>query len=213
VNYQIYTMYINRKDLLCTAIHSIDQYLEKVVILDNSREQDLTLDDFPGEIYRPDVPLFCSQSYNLIMSLVKQRQQDVFFMMHSDAIASNEVIRQLLERAEELNRARVNWGVLFTSYDVLCLSNTKVVQEFQWDPYLPLYYTDVDYYHRLRLAGVELIETDLPVAHNEGGSTAMKEDVALNQFVKSNYPAWRQYYLLKWGGERDQERYATPFNL
>ena len=104
------------------------------------------------------------------------------------------------------------WGVLFTNYDVLCLHNTPLVRSIRWDPYLPLYYTDVDYYRRLQLAGLELIETGLPVEHQEGGSTCRKADVALQTYVESSYPAWRHYYIQKWGGERGQERFHTPFN-
>lgn len=213
MRFQIFTMYINRRDLLWDAIRSVDAYEEQVVVLDNSREQDLTLEGFAGEIVVPPIPLFCSQSYNLILSLAKLRGLDAFFIMHSDARASNGVIEALLERAEQLNQEGVNWGVLFTNYDVLCLSNLAVVADFRWDPYLPLYYTDVDYYRRLRLAGVQLIETYLPVEHREGGSTSLKADPALGAFVETNFPAWRQYYLRKWGGERDQEQFLTPFNL
>lgn len=101
---------------------------------------------------------------------------------------------------------------MFSNYDVFALHNTAILQKFQWDPYLPLYYTDVDFYYRLRLAGVELIETNLPVQHLEGGSTTLHANPALHTFVQTNYPAWRQYYLQKWGGERDQEIFTTPFN-
>ena len=212
MDFQIYTMYVNRQDLLEHAIESVGRYRDRVVVIDNSPERRLELEHFRGEIIRPPVPLFVSQSYNLIRSFAEERRQEGFFMMHSDAEASEDVVEQLLERAKELDRTRVNWGVILTNYDVFCLLNTRIVKEFPWDTYLPVYYTDVDFYYRLRLAGVRLVETDLPVKHMEQGSNAMKADPTLRQFITSNYPAWRQYYIAKWGGERDQERYSTPFN-
>jgi len=212
MNYQIYTLYVNRRDLLMGTLDSIDAFQDRVVVLDDSPRQYLLIEDFAGEIYRPDVPLFCSPSYNLILALARQRRQDAFFIMHSDARASAEVVEAVLARAEELNQAGLRWGVIFTNYDVLCLQNTAVLAHFQWDPYLPVYYTDVDYYRRLRLAGIALIETGLPVEHAERGSSAMKADAALYHFVQTNFPAWREYYHRKWGGERDQERFATPFD-
>jgi hypothetical protein len=212
MHYQIYTMFVNRKDLLIRALAGLGEHRKETVILDNSPQQDLMLEDFPGEILRPCVPLYCNQSYNLIVSLARQRRQEVFFMMHSDALASPEVIAQMLDMADGLNKTGCNWGVLFTNYDVLCLWNTRVIQGFTWDPYLPLYYTDVDCYYRLKLAGVELIETYLSVEHQEGGSTTQRADPALRAFVETSYPAWRDYYIRKWGGERGQERFTAPFN-
>lgn len=213
MNYQIYTMFVNRKDLLQKALDSLAHYQGKVVVLDNSPDQDLDLTDFQGEILRPPVPLFCSQSYNLILREARKRGQEIFFIMHSDALASEDVVSKLLERARELTLANRRWGVLFTNYDVLCLCNTAVLQAFSWDQYLPLYYTDVDFYYRLKLAEIELIETYLPVEHQEGGSNALKANPALRAYVETNFPAWRTYYLQKWGGERGMEQYTNPFNL
>lgn len=212
MNFQIYTMYVRRKDLLIRALEGVGSFRNRTVVLDNSPDQDLVLDDFPGEIIRPTAPLYCNQSYNLILSLAQQRQQPLFFIMHSDALASERVVGEMLAQAEVLNREGRRWGVLFTNYDVLCLCNTPLLQGFRWDPYLPLYYTDVDFYQQLKVAGLELIETYLPVEHQEGGSSTQHADPALQVFVQTNYPAWRHYYMEKWGGERGQERFTTPFN-
>jgi hypothetical protein len=211
MNFQIYTMFVNREEVLRRAIRSLGRYEAQLVVLDNSPDQTLLLKDFSGEIFKPHVPLYCNQSYNLILSTAEQRDQEVFFIMHSDAEASESVVEALLARAEELNQEQRNWGVLFTNYDVLCLMNTRLLQRYRWDPHLPLYYTDVDFYYRLGLAGIEVIETYLPVVHQEGGSTT-HSDPDLKAFIESNYPAWRHYYMLKWGGDRGQERFTQPFN-
>lgn len=211
MNFQIYTMYVNRKDLLEQALDALGRYRNKVVALDNSPRQDLELPGFKGEILKPSVPLYCSQSYNLILAEAKRRGQEVFFIMHSDALASAEVVSELLTRARTLTKANRRWGVIFTNYDVLCLHNTEVLGSCAWDPHLPLYYTDADFYYRCKLAGIELIESYLPVEHQEGGSSAMKADPAVKAYVETNYPAWRAYYLRKWGGERGQEQFSVPF--
>ncbi len=132
--------------------------------------------------------------------------------MHSDALASPDVIHRMLGRAHELTREGRRWGVILSNYDVLCLHNTATLKEFSWDTNLPLYYTDVDFYYRLKLAGIELVETHLPVVHQEGGSASIRADAGLCNFVNSNWSRWRDYYIRKWGGERDQERYTVPFN-
>jgi hypothetical protein len=133
--------------------------------------------------------------------------------MHSDAVVSQQAIDQCLSIAEKLNNEQIDWGILFTNYDVLCLHNTSALSEIKWDQYLPLYYTDADFYYRLRLAGIPIIETRINVEHANDGSSSMKSDPILDQFVRINYPAWRQYYITKWGGERYEEAYTTPFNI
>jgi len=174
-NFQVYTMYVNRKDLLQNAITHLGRFQDQLVVLDNSLGQDLQLNGFSGEIISPIVPLFCAQSYNLILKLAQTRRQGVFFIMHSDAAASETVVEQALAMADAFTKANVRWGVLFTNYDVLCLHNTSVLKDFEWDQYLPLYYTDVDFYRRLRLAGVALFETNLPVGHAGGGSQSERQ--------------------------------------
>lgn len=213
MNFQIYTMYVNRKDLLIDAINSTGPFMDRVVVIDNSLNQDLELAGFPGEIAIPSVPLFCSQSYNWILKMAIQREQNSFFIMHSDAVVSPQAIDNCLKFADKLNREQIDWGVLFTNYDVLCLHNTSALSQFKWDQYLPLYYTDADFYYRLRLAGIPIIETKIEVIHANNGSSSMKSDLILDQFVRINYPAWRQYYITKWGGERYEETFTTPFNL
>jgi hypothetical protein len=211
MDFQIYTMYVNRQDLLEDAIASVGEYASHVAVLDNSPHQDLKLPGFPGEILVPPVPLFCSQSYNLILKLAVERGQEFFFIMHSDARASAAVVEQCLALGQTLKRDGVQWGVIFTNYDVLCLHNTDVLKDFRWDQYLPVYYTDVDFYYRLKLAGVQIIQSHLRVEHANGGSQTMKSDIATDRFVRINYPAWRQYYVCKWGGDRDQETFTEPF--
>jgi hypothetical protein len=211
MNFQIYTMYVNRKDVLVQALRALGHYQERVVVLDNSFHQDLSLDEFPGEIFVPSSPLYCNQSYNLMQRLAERRGQEAYFIMHSDALASPRVVDAVLARAAELNGEGRRWGTIFTDHDVLCLMNTPLLTGLHWDQYLPLYYTDVDYYRRMELAGLEIVETYLPVGHQEGGSTTQSDPV-IQLFVQINYPAWRHYYMTKWGGERGQETYTEPFN-
>jgi len=213
MDFQIYTMYVNRQDLLENAVRSVGEYVDRVVVLDNSAKQDLALPDVACEIVVPPVPLFCSQSYNLILKLAIERNQEFFFIMHSDAVASAQAVGECLALGSTLKRDGVPWGVMFTNYDVLCLHNTDALRDFRWDQNLPLYYTDVDFYYRLRLAGLQIIHSRLKVEHVSGGSQTMKSDMATDKFVRTNYPAWRHYYIEKWGGDRDLETFTTPFGI
>lgn len=41
----------------------------------------------------------------------------------------------------------------------------------------------------------------------------MKADAVLHHFIQTNFPAWRECYHRKWGGQRGQEIFERPFNL
>jgi len=205
-------MYVNRRDLLMAAIAGIAGFEDRLTIIDNSHDQGLELDDFAGKILRPPAPLYCSESYNLILTEAVRRRLDLFFIMHSDALASPEIIESMVTRAEELNEEGRKWGVMFSNYDVLALHNTKALKGMEWDNNLPLYYTDVDFYYRLKLAGIEIIETGLPVIHQEAGSSVIRSDPGLANFVYSNMSKWQAYYNRKWGGDRDHETFTVPFD-
>jgi len=154
LTFAIYTMYVNRLDLLKGGIASIAIYGAKLTVVDNSSGRELS--EFGGveRVFHPPEPMYCCGSYNWIADDAVKRGLDVFFIMHSDALASPEIIEAMVSKAEELNGEGRRWGVMFSNYDVLVAHNTHVVGDMRWDPELPLYYTDVDYYYQWQVPGV-----------------------------------------------------------
>lgn len=207
----IFMIYLNRLDLLTRAVASLGEYQRHLVVIDNSPLGDFELEGFLGEVMRPPVQLYCNQSYNWALKRVRSEGHERFLIMHSDGLASPRLFEKLWERADELDREGRNWGIVFTNYDVLCLCRSAALAPFSWDQHLPMYYMDADFLRRLRLAGIELVDSHLPVIHQEGGSNTLRSDAAIRCFVDAGYPAWRQYYVAKWGGERGEERYTVPF--
>jgi hypothetical protein len=135
-----------------------------------------------------------------------------YMVMHNDAEASEDIIEQLTDIAAA--KAGDKWGVLFTNYDSLAVYNTRAAAEVgPWDWKLfPSYYSDNDYYRRLKLAGWNLVDTCLPVKH-EGSHVINKIDKQakyLNHMLLSNFA--REAYIRKWGGPPESETYLKPFN-
>jgi hypothetical protein len=107
------------------------------------------------------------RAHNAVQELAYTARLDAYFVMHSDAVLAPGGAALLLPFSEALLRAR--WrpadapadllrpplGVIFFNYDTLALFNpAATLTAGVWDTnFLTNYGADVDYYHRLGLAG------------------------------------------------------------
>jgi hypothetical protein len=98
-----------------------------------------------------------------------------------------------------------------TNYDALAAFNTAAFREVGgWDVHLPWYFADNSMYRKLRLAGYELIESNLPVKHEP--SQTIKSDPFLNHINGITFPIYAEYYRQCWGGSPGNETFTVPFN-
>lgn len=208
--------YVNRLDLLYKALNSIPQYWSQTVVIDNSWERELrSVSDFPEgvTIYEPPVPLAHSQTQNLLHQWGAQQDCDVIMYMHSDAEALPETPSILLSQIEALIQQDVKWGAAHTYFDTIAVFNMKAVREVgPWDPNLPMYFSDIDWYRRMRLCGYELIQTGLTVIHHNDGASTVKSNAYLTYIHMITFPLHELYYRAKWGGAMNVESYVQPFN-
>ncbi|WP_152397003.1 glycosyltransferase family 2 protein [Paenibacillus guangzhouensis] len=207
----------NDIQLLQQAIHSIPSYWKYTVIIDNSPERNLqhVRNSFPPgvQIYEPPIPLTFTQSMNYMLRLAKKLYCDIAIYMQHDAEAHLETPDFFLSILEQLIHSKTRWGIAFTNGDTLAAINMAAVETVGlWDTTFPLYYSDCDYFYRMRLANYELIWTHLPVIHHNGGSSTIKSDSYLTAWNKATWPIYSQLFRLKWGGEPWKETFITPFN-
>lgn len=216
MKYMIGIGYANRPDLLEQALYSIRPYWDHTVIIDNSENYDLRKESFiPSQVsvYEAPVSLSFTQTMNLMQRLAMKENCDVLMFMHNDGEAEAGVPEKFLNILEEYFRSGKKWGVAFTHYDVLVAFNMEAIKEVgQWDTNLPQYFSDNDYYRRVRLAGYETPATGLSVLHHNGSST-IKSDPYRNFINGITFPLYAKYYSAKWGGEPNREIYDSPFNL
>ncbi|CAM6006565.1 unnamed protein product [Sphagnum balticum] len=137
---------------------------------------------------------------------------NICIFCHSDAVAGEGVAEKLLEEARNLTAQGRRWGVLWTHYDVLAAFNVVAFENIGgWDTILPQYYSDVDAYRRLLLAGWECIDTGLPVEHK--ASSTINSDSRLRFLNSVTFPMYGDYYRKKWGGTPGDETFNTPFGV
>jgi hypothetical protein len=196
-------------DLLQRALASVAELAGETVLLDNT---EAGLDGLaPGvEVVRPIVPLTFTQSMNALCRLAEERDRDVLLFMHHDAEAQAGTPRALLDTCHELTAEGRRWGVAFTHYDAFAALNLEAVRDVgPWDTALPHYFADNDYYRRVRLAGWELVDTGLPVAHHT--SSALSREPRRRFLNHVTFPLAARYYAAKWGGPPGEERFDRPF--
>lgn len=212
MNYLLAIPYVNRPDLLEKAVRSVQYFWPHTTIIDNS-DAGLDPSAWPVQLVRPSVPLTFSQTMNLVQRMATDQSCDFYFFMHNDAEAGEGTPERLLAVVEQAVTSGQRLGVAFTAYDTLAAMNMTMVREVgRWDTNLPQYYADNDYYRRVRLAGYEMLYTDLEVTHHNGASSTIKSDPRLGYINGVTHPLYSQYYSAKWGGDSGAETYDWPFD-
>jgi hypothetical protein len=215
----IYIPFVNRPDLLKKAVDSVPvisgwrdwqlNYHLQVEVINNSGKP--LPDDINARESNPPVPLTFAQSQNWMLRVSEDFLEPFYIFMHSDAEAGEGTVQKLIELAWSLTNEGRKWGVIMTNYDALAAFNTAAFREVGgWDVHLPWYFADNSMYRKLRLAGYELIESNLPVKHEP--SQTIKSDPFLNHVNGITFPIYAEYYRQCWGGSPGNETFTVPFN-
>ncbi|MFZ3343307.1 MAG: hypothetical protein WA213_20690 [Terriglobales bacterium] len=211
-NFKAFVPYVNRPDLLRRAVESIAELQPHLSIVDNS-EDGLTQEEWPVPVLRPSVPLSVSHTMRFIYRLTREAGCQVCVYMHGDGYAQPGVALELLECARKATMAGRRWGVMFTLYDILFAMNMDLLKAVgDWDPNLPWYCADQDYYRRVTLAGLEAAESGLGDRVEHFSSATIRSDKRIDFINSIMHPLAFQYYERKWGGRCGQERWTIPFN-
>jgi hypothetical protein len=203
--------FVNRPDLLRAAVNSVQTLWPNALIVDNS-EAGLLDDEWPLQILRPTVPLSFTQTMNCLLQVARSRACDALLFIHNDAEAEGDTAQRLASLVTEAVESGRHWGVFFTHYDAFAAINTAMSGDVgDWDTVFPQYFADNDFYRRVRLANYDVIDTGLPVRHNNASNTIRSDPRRL--FVNNvTFPLYERYYSIKWGGPPGYEVYSRPFN-
>ena len=216
MNYVHGIFVVNRPDLLELALHSVRPFWPFAFILDNSPGGHIGMDNsWPIPVIRPSVPLSYAQSMNYLFQIAGSKGADVFGVQHNDAEAPEGGAEQFLGVVSTAFASARKWAAVFTHYDIISAYNIQAVRAIgEWDSHFPQpnYHVDVDWFHRARTQGYELIESHVPVKHHGGSSNTIKADPALARINSITFGMNEVYYAQKWGGRPHEERFASPWS-
>lgn len=208
---------VNRPDLLERAVASVECLWPEAFILDNSPDGHIDTErKGPIPVVRPSVPLSFPQSVNFLYRMAREKGADVFGFQHNDAEAGENAAEEYFKIVGEAFASGRRWAAVFTNYDIISAYDMRafeVIGEWDTDFPQPNYTIDVDWYHRARLHGYELIESGVPVTHHNDASSTIKSDAHRRLINEVKFTMNEAYYLRKWGGPPGAERFASAWNL
>jgi hypothetical protein len=203
-----------------------------VVVVDTSWSEDTrryrsALAALNASVVYTHVPLPTAHAMEFIRRLSLLWQLDVFYYAHNDALfVKPGVMAAARHHTCEHHLANPRWGVLFFFFDIFCCFRVEALRHTgAWDPYVPSYKADWDYYNRLQCAGF----TQSPFNHTvlrpyveHVGSATLR---SLNQFHSPEIEfGWHLfddagrylYFWTKWGTElepwKDPGAFKLPFD-
>ena len=214
-DFLVFTMAVNRFDLLDTAVASAEPY--QITILDNS---DGSLGGRYKEnprvsIFTPPVPLNFAQSSNVEYRMAQAFGKTYYAHFHSDAQFPSSKITDLLNQARKADAEGRKWLIIFSLYEILAVYNVEAMAALGgYDAHLfPFYFADNSLFRKAKLLGYELIEGGGDgVIHKGGGSVTINSDTRWSVCNSHTFPLQSQLYHQMWGGPPGHETFEFPFN-
>lgn len=200
----------NRHDLLERMLLSVDHRVGRILIVDNGRNYEPTI-NFGSTIWRPP---FQSIGYGgaINFGITQTAEQPWWLWASNDVVFDRGTLSKIVDQIEYDTKPRVVTGA-FTWGAVNQAAIAKVGLIDDWNFY-PIYYDDNDYEYRCKLAGIEWVEWGMDgITHGEDGlgSVTIRSDEAMLKANHSSFDANQRRYIEKWGGLPGEERFKTPY--
>lgn len=198
---------INRADLLNEALERyFEDFQETEIFIVDNGNQDIITRENKFAIYRPEKNLGVSGSWNVIMDYASKIQVTHVLILNDDII---------LGRVEHEIKLLINQNPNIPFFNSLQNWCSFILRVDAWkqlggfdETFFPAYFEDNDWCYRMRLAGMERLNTSFlnPVIYRN--SMTIAKEPSLNNSFNNN----KEYYVKKWGGYVGEETFKTPFN-
>lgn len=214
---------LNRGDLLMRCVQSVDYPVETLFIINNGTDRGVC--GFVEQIQRRDIPnaslfgeihveqyknLGCARSWNHVMRTCP----GAWLMSGNDIQFTPGDIKKIADVLEANQDASI---VCAMGYAVYCMTEIGVKKVGLFDEnFYPAYFEDNDHFRRVRLTGAKAVGVpDFKAIHGEAplwGSATVNSDPEIQKKNSITFTNLRNYYIQKWGGEPDKEKFNTPYN-
>lgn len=198
---------INRADLLNEALANyFTDFKETFIVICDNGNQNIISREHNFEILRPKTNLGVAKSWNLLMEFAEKQGATHVLMLNDDVyLGKTETQIQTVLQIWK-NMAFINSYQQWSSY-ILTVQAWKEFGKFD-ENIFPAYFEDNDAHYRMKLLDMNMVYTEKlnPVIFRS--SMTIEKDASLNENFFKN----RRYYIQKWGGAPDQEKFSIPFN-
>lgn len=196
---------LNRPDLLEACLRSIDEPVERLVVIDNSGSGEMG--DRASEtrpdalIVDPPANLGVAASWNL--AIKSTADAPWWCIVNADMAFAPGSLARLAGAMTDAPEVRCLYE--FGAFGITAAA-VETVGLFD-ENFHPIYCEDTDYRYRCGLAGVPVI--DMPDDSTHVGSVSYVGNPRADN--GRTYPSNRRYYAEKWGGDIGRETFTSPF--
>jgi GT2 family glycosyltransferase len=206
---------VNRPDLLAACVASIDHPVERLLIIDNSREggitEGVTFPDCIEDVWITEPPGNLGYTASVNFAIKSTPKAPYWMVANADTAFAPGDLARLADVADDFAAIRRPLWAGIVDWRVFALTAEAVEAAGLWDENFYNYCSDADYEYRCTLADVPILS--LPGETSHVGSVCYQGDPRNAAHNARSYPSERAYYRAKWGGElRGGERFATPFD-
>lgn len=199
---------VNRADLLAEALYWYGNNLPriKVFVLDNGHQNiPNSFDNI--QIINSETNLGVAKSWNYLIKTAIGENYEHFLVLNDDVVLQRyrEEIEALIDRYGDRvfhrPQAAFHWSAFLLSKNVY-----EIVGEFD-ERFERCFFEDNDYEYRLKLKNIPIrLEPTLNPQVFRNSKTIEKNPL-LGGYIEN-----REFYIKKWGGLPNEEKYTTPFN-
>lgn len=199
---------INRADLLVDALHWYNQNLRniKVFVLDNG-EQNLTCRNGNIQVLSGMQPRGVAASWNFLIQLAISNSFSNFLILNDDIILKKP--QTTIERIiDSYGTDYMHIPRPYYHMSSFLLSKKMYLKVGEFDEnFQKCFFEDNDYKYRVKLNGFTIRYEDELNADVFKNSATIEKNPLLGGYIEN-----REYYIKKWGGLPDEEKYKSPFN-
>lgn len=198
---------INRADLLNEAlVHYFNDFKETPIFICDNGNQEIISREHNFVIHRPETNLGVAKSWNLLMEFARNNGATHVLMLNDDVYLGKtetqiQSVLQIWKNMDFINSYQ-QWSAY-----ILTVQAWKEFGKFD-ENIFPAYFEDNDAHYRMKLLDMNMVYTEKlnPVIFRN--SMSIEKNPKLNESFFKN----RRYYIQKWGGPPEKEKYLIPFD-
>ena len=210
---------LNRYDLLARLLQNLndkDSTVDRIAVVDNGGKLHDYIDENSDllqrvNVYSPHKNIGVSASWNFIMH---NFCSDIALLVNDDVTFCKNSLKIIRKFIDKDTKNGIWTTSARTANNFSCFAISKKFFEKIGDfdeSFYPAYFEDNDYAFRIKLAKEEFVYIDDVVCNHDGSSTLKKFDSNQMEDHHKSFRKNRDYYMAKWGGMPEYERFTIPF--
>jgi GT2 family glycosyltransferase len=196
---------LNRYDLLKPSLlmYLMDFPSTQIYVVDNG-QQGINMIHPNVHILEQKENMGVAKSWNLLCEKIFENHENALIMNDDIYLGKKDIeIHDLLIR----NKSDFYVSVQDWCAFIMPKNTFRKVGSFD-SKFYPAYFEDNDYHYRMKMQNMKYMPTPVLNPFLYQSSMTVQKEPSLRDFIQKN----KEYYVAKWGGMPNKEKYKKPFN-